>query len=83
MSAAEERPGRACFPGVGDHGMHDIVKTREPGRSHVFFHEWEGALTTETREEALVRHGKSDRLILLLRAGNAVGGKETTHGRAS
>ena len=76
-------PGLVRFPGVKDHGMHDTVKTWQPGRSHVLFHGWEGAPPTEAREVALVGHGKSDRLILLLRAGNAVGGKEATHGRAS
>ncbi len=37
---------------------------------------------TEIREEELVAHGESDRLIVPMKAGNSAGGKEATHGRA-
>ena len=37
---------------------------------------------TETREEELAASRESDRLIVPMKAGNAAGGKEATHGRA-
>ena len=37
---------------------------------------------TEIREEEPVMRRESDRLIVPMKAGNAAGGKEATHGRA-
>jgi hypothetical protein len=62
--------------------MHDTTITRQPGRPHVHFHGGETARTTERRENGPIGRGESDRLIVSLMAGNAVGEKETTHGRA-
>lgn len=76
-------PGLLRFPGVGDHGMYDTVKTWQPGRSFVFFHGWEGAPTTEIRKAASEGQRKSDHLVVPVRAGNAAGGKEMTYGHSS
>ena len=76
MGAAENRPGGARFPGVGDHGMQDNASTRQPGRPQVCFPYGERIRTTETREEGSFGPGESDRLIVPMKAGNAAGGKE-------
>jgi hypothetical protein len=75
--------GFVHFPGVGDHGMHDITMRRQPGRPHVRFRIWEAVRTTERRERGLIMYGESDRLIVPMKAGNAAGGKEATHERAT
>ena len=82
MGAAVNCLGRVRFPGVGDHGMHDILKTRQPGRPRGCFHGWERAPTTEIREAESIARGESDRLVVPRKAGNAAGGKEATYGRA-
>ena len=83
MGVVYKCPNRVRFPGVGDHGMHDTVKTRQPGRPCTRFHGWEAAPTTEIREAESIAYRESDRFILPMKAGNAAGGKEATHGRAS
>ena len=69
-------------PGVYDHGMQDTTTTRQPGRPYVRFHGWERVPTTVIGEAELIAHRESDCLIVPMRAGNAAGGKEMTHGCA-
>ena len=70
------------FPGVGDHGMHETMGGRQPGRSHRCSHGREKDPTTERRETGPIAGGESDRFVVPVMAGNAAGGKEATHGRA-
>lgn len=74
--------GSDHFPGVGDHGMHDNMMERQPGRPHERFFIWETVRSTERRERRLIVHGESDRLVVPKKAGNSAGGKEATHERA-
>jgi hypothetical protein len=70
------------FPGVGDHGMHETMGERQPGRPHRYSHGREKDPTTERREAGPIAGGESDRFVIPVMAGNAAGGKEATHGRA-
>lgn len=70
------------FPGVGDHGMHETAMRRQPGRPWSCFQGGEKVRTTEIRQEGPIGVRESDRLIVPVKAGNAAGGKEATHGRA-
>jgi hypothetical protein len=60
--------------------MFDNMITRQPGRPCAFFlkREYAGQLK---REEGKGWRRESDGLIVPKKAGNAAGGKETTHGR--
>ena len=69
------------FPGVIDHGMFDTVITRQPGRPCVSFEVWRVCRTTEEGGRQ-IRHRESDSFVVPEKAGNAAGGKETTHGSA-
>jgi len=82
MDTVERCSNRVRFSGVRDHGMHDNVRTRQPGRPRACFHGWERAPTTEIREAEFIACGESDRLIVPTKAGNSAGGKEATYGRA-
>ena len=75
-------PGCARFPGVLDHGMHDTAISRQPGRPYARFQGGERVPTTFKREEGLIVHRESDRLVVPVKGGNSPGGKEATHGRA-
>ena len=61
--------------------MFDIAITRQPGRPCVSFEASRVCLTTEEGERQM-RHRESDSLVVPMKAGNAAGGKEATHGRA-
>jgi hypothetical protein len=61
--------------------MSDIVITWQPGRPYAFLEEREYAGQPK-REEGKVRHRESDSLVVPMKAGNAAGGKEATHGSA-
>ncbi len=49
-----------------------------PGDPRIAFRDGERVRTTEIREDGLINSGESDRLIVLMRMGNAIGGKEAT-----
>jgi hypothetical protein len=66
------------LPGVGDHGMSDIVIIREPGRPCVSFGISRVCRTTEEGGRQ-IKHRESDSLVVPMKAGNAAGGKEATH----
>lgn len=73
---------RVCLPGVGDHGMRDIMISWQPGRPcHLF-----SGVCLKSMPDNLTKGGRqtdgreSDRLILLMTAGNAARGKEATDG---
>ncbi len=61
--------------------MFDIVTRREPGRPCVAFEVSRVCRTTEEGERQM-RHGDSDSLVVPVKAGNAAGKKEATHGSA-
>ncbi len=63
------------LPGVGDHGMSDIVIIREPGRPCVSFGVMRVCRTTEEGGRQ-IKHRESDSLVVSMKAGNAAGGKE-------
>jgi hypothetical protein len=67
------------LPGVGDHGMFDIVITRQPGRPCASLKGLRVCRTTEEGERQM-SHRESDSLVVPKKAGNAAGGKEATHG---
>jgi len=69
---------RCLLPGVGDHGMSDIVIIREPGRPCVSFGTSRVCRTTEEGGRQ-IKHRESDSLVVPMKAGNAAGGKEATH----
>ena len=69
------------LPGVGDHGMFDIVITRQPGRPCASLKGLRVCRTTEEGERQM-SHRESDSLVVPKKAGNAAGGKEATHGSA-
>jgi len=49
-----------------------------PGDPRIAFRDGERVRTTEIREDGLINSGESDRLIVPMRMGNAIGGKEAT-----
>jgi hypothetical protein len=59
--------------------MFDIVITRQPGRPCVSLETKRVCRTTE-EEGRQMRHRESDSLVVPVKAGNAAGGKESTHG---
>jgi hypothetical protein len=59
--------------------MFDIVIRREPGRPYVSFGVSRVCRTTEEGERQM-RHRESDSFVVPMKAGNAAGGKEATHG---
>ena len=61
--------------------MFDTVITRQPGRPCVSL---KAARVCRTTEEGgrQMRRRESDSLVVPVKAGNAAGGKEATHGRA-
>jgi hypothetical protein len=59
--------------------MFDIVIRREPGRPCVSFGVSRVCRTTEEGERQM-RHRESDSFVVPMKAGNAAGGKEATHG---
>ena len=61
--------------------MFDIVITRQPGRPCASLGAKRVCRTTE-EEGRQMRHRESDSLIVPVKAGNAAGGKEATHGSA-
>jgi len=69
------------FLGVGDHGMHDTVIIRQPGRPWTRFRS--GSMPNNRNKGGRqIGERESDRLIVPTKAGNSAGGKETTSGRA-
>ena len=64
--------------------MSDIVITWQPGRPCTCFpHEKVGEVCRTIEEGGRkMRHRESDSLIVPVKAGNAAGGKEATHGSA-
>jgi hypothetical protein len=60
--------------------MYDIVITQQPGRPCACFRK--GVCRTTEEGERQNRFRESDSLIVPVKAGNAAGGKEATHGRA-
>lgn len=61
--------------------MSDIMITRQPGRPCVSL-EFERVCRTTEEGGRQMRHRESDSLIVPVKAGNAAGGKEATHGSA-
>ena len=61
--------------------MSDIMITRQPGRPCVSFRVSRVCRTT-VEGGWQIRHRESDSLIVPMKAGNAAGGKEATHGSA-
>lgn len=61
--------------------MADIVITRKPGRPYVSFRVLGVCRTTEEGGWQIGRR-ESDNLIVSVKAGNAAGEKEVTHGSA-
>ena len=61
--------------------MSDIKITRQPGRPYVSFRMLRVCRTTEEGERQIGRR-ESDNLVVSVKAGNAAGEKEVTHGRA-
>ena len=61
--------------------MFDIVITRQPGRPCVSLATKRVCRTTEEGGRQM-RHRESDSLEVPVKAGNAAGGKEATHGSA-
>ena len=61
--------------------MADIVIIRKPGRPYASFKVLRVCQTTEEGERQIGRR-ESDNLVLPVKAGNAAGGKEVTHGSA-
>ena len=60
--------------------MSDIMITRQPGRPCGFLEaEYAGQ---PKREEGKVRRRESDSFVVPMKAGNAAGGKDATHGSA-
>ncbi len=62
--------------------MSDIVNIRQPGRPCVSFVVKRVCRTTEEGGRQMW-HRESDSLIVPVKAGNAAGGKEATHGSAT
>jgi hypothetical protein len=61
--------------------MFDIMITRQPGRPCVSFESSRVCRTTEEGGRQM-KHRESDSLVVPMKAGNAAGGKEATHGSA-
>ena len=61
--------------------MSDIVITRQHGRPSVSFPKGEYARQLK-REKGKMRRRESDGFVVPVKAGNAAGGKEATHGSA-
>lgn len=69
------------FLGVEDHGMHDRVIIRQPGRPWTCFRL--GSMPNNRKKGGgQNRYRESDRLVVPMKAGNAAGGKEMTGDRA-
>jgi len=62
--------------------MSDIVNTRQPGRPCVSLVMMRVCRTTEEGGRQMW-HRESDNLVVPVKAGNAAGGKEVTHGSAA
>lgn len=62
--------------------MSDIVNTRQPGRPCASFGVERVCRTTEEGGRQMW-YRESDSLIVPVKAGNAAGGKEATHGSAA
>jgi hypothetical protein len=62
--------------------MFDIRIIRQPGRPCASF---EASRVSRTTEEGgrQIRHRESDSFVVPMKAGNAAGGKEATHGSAA
>lgn len=60
--------------------MFDSVIIRQPGRPCAFFHQMKVVCRTTEEVGRQNRHRESDGLVVPKKAGNAAGGKETTHG---
>lgn len=58
--------------------MSDNVNVWQPGRSSVFLQKYEYAGQPIIKEERQMRQGKSDGIIVPVKAGNAAGGKDAT-----
>ena len=66
------------FPGVGEHGMSDIVNVWQPGRP------WDLLQGSKYAEQLIIKEGRqtgsreSDGAVVPVKAGNAAGGKGAT-----
>jgi hypothetical protein len=60
--------------------MFDIMITRQPGRPCASLEQRVCRTTEEGGRQ--MRHRESDSLVVPMKAGNAAGGKEATHGSA-
>ena len=58
--------------------MSDIASMRQPGRSSAFLLQGEYAGQPIIKEERQMRQGKSDGVIVPVKAGNSAGGKDVT-----
>ncbi|MDL1975388.1 MAG: hypothetical protein LWX55_11555 [Deltaproteobacteria bacterium] len=58
--------------------MSDIASMRQPGRSSVFLLQGEYAGQPIIKEERQMGQGKSDGVIVPVKAGNSAGGKDVT-----
>jgi hypothetical protein len=66
------------FPGVGEHGMSDIVNAWQPGRPWNLSQGREYAGQPITKEERQMGARASDGAVVPMKAGNAAGGKGAT-----